>query len=212
MDIPLDDRPTHELESIIVAHGDQIQPAASNPPPPRAAGPSGSLARTLLSQPSKIMAGVQGFASRVGGDKRHPGRTTAASGAKGLRFLDKKAGGWKAVEKRFDQFAVDGRLPKESFGRCIGESLLLVCRYTFFSLVTWSGFPLPRHGRVAGVRWRAICCFGKEGEHNARTWHHQRRTEGVLAANDRPKLRLSAADLLRHVLNHSLTINCFQQH
>ncbi|RWW02392.1 hypothetical protein GW17_00034520, partial [Ensete ventricosum] len=128
MDIRLDDRPMHELESIAVVHADQILPAAANAPPPRASWPSGSVARNLLSQPSKIMTGVQGFASRVGGDKNHPGKTTAASGAKGLRFLDKKAGGWKAVEKRFDQFAVDSRLHKESFGRCIGESLLIFCR------------------------------------------------------------------------------------
>ncbi|XP_009420071.2 putative respiratory burst oxidase homolog protein H isoform X1 [Musa acuminata AAA Group] len=146
MDIPLDDRPTHELESIIVAHGDQIQPAASNPPPPRASGPSGSLARTLLSQPSKIMAGVQGFASRVGGDKRHPGRTTAASGAKGLRFLDKKAGGWKAVEKRFDQFAVDGRLPKESFGRCIGMGESQEFASELFVALARRGNMTPEHG------------------------------------------------------------------
>ncbi|CAL9769483.1 unnamed protein product [Musa acuminata subsp. burmannicoides] len=146
MDIPLDDRPTHELESIIVAHGDQIQPAASNAQPPRASGPSGSLARTLLSQPSKIMAGVQGFASRVGGDKKHPGRTTAASGAKGLRFLDKKAGGWKAVEKRFDQFAVDGRLPKESFGRCIGMGESQEFAGELFVALARRGNITPEHG------------------------------------------------------------------
>ncbi|KAJ3669154.1 hypothetical protein LUZ60_011104 [Juncus effusus] len=45
------------------------------------------------------------------------------SGLKGLRFLDKTSNGkdgWKAVEKRFDDMAVHGRLPKESFGKCIG--------------------------------------------------------------------------------------------
>ncbi|KAG1337958.1 Respiratory burst oxidase-like protein F [Cocos nucifera] len=51
-------------------------------------------------------------------------QSSAELGLKSLRFLDKTTGGkedgWKVVEKRFDQFAVDGRLPKENFGRCIG--------------------------------------------------------------------------------------------
>uniref|UniRef100_M8CAL5 Putative respiratory burst oxidase-H-like protein n=1 Tax=Aegilops tauschii TaxID=37682 RepID=M8CAL5_AEGTA len=45
-------------------------------------------------------------------------------GLKGLRFLDKTSGskeGWKAVERRFDEMSkASGRLPKESFGKCIG--------------------------------------------------------------------------------------------
>ncbi|XP_072954122.1 putative respiratory burst oxidase homolog protein H [Typha angustifolia] len=50
-------------------------------------------------------------------------QSSAQLGLKSLRFLDKtsgKDGGWKAVEKRFEQFAVAGRLPKENFGKCIG--------------------------------------------------------------------------------------------
>ncbi|PKU76515.1 putative respiratory burst oxidase homolog protein H [Dendrobium catenatum] len=51
-------------------------------------------------------------------------QSNAEMGLKGLRFLDKnnsKEGeGWKAVEKRFEQFAVAGMLHKENFGRCIG--------------------------------------------------------------------------------------------
>ncbi|KAK1320791.1 hypothetical protein QJS10_CPA03g01382 [Acorus calamus] len=53
--------------------------------------------------------------------------SSAEVGLKGLRFLDKTTGGkegnsWKAVEKRFNQFAVNERLFKENFGRCIGMS------------------------------------------------------------------------------------------
>lgn len=46
-------------------------------------------------------------------------------GLQSLRFLDQKAtgDGWHHVEKRFDEMAVEGRLSKENFGRCIGEEL-----------------------------------------------------------------------------------------
>lgn len=46
-------------------------------------------------------------------------------GFQSLRFLDQKATGhgWHHVEKRFDEMAVEGKLSKENFGRCIGEEL-----------------------------------------------------------------------------------------
>ncbi|URD77399.1 respiratory burst oxidase [Musa troglodytarum] len=125
MDCPLGDHTAHELESIVV-HGDQIQPAAD--PPPTNATPRGS-ARGLLAQPSKIKLGFRDSTrSTGGGERKNPGKMTrmvssAQTGIKGLRFLDKTSGGkegWNAVEKRFGQFAVGGRLPKEHFGRCIG--------------------------------------------------------------------------------------------
>ncbi|XP_020596062.1 putative respiratory burst oxidase homolog protein H isoform X1 [Phalaenopsis equestris] len=51
-------------------------------------------------------------------------QSNAEMGLRGLRFLDKNSSkegeGWKAVEKRFEQFAVAGKLHKENFGRCIG--------------------------------------------------------------------------------------------
>ncbi|PKA63283.1 Putative respiratory burst oxidase like protein H [Apostasia shenzhenica] len=50
--------------------------------------------------------------------------SNAECGLRGLRFLDKTSNkdgeGWPVVEKRFEQLAVAGRLPKENFGRCIG--------------------------------------------------------------------------------------------
>ncbi|KAF6150563.1 hypothetical protein GIB67_030364 [Kingdonia uniflora] len=55
------------------------------------------------------------------------GRTTssASKGLMSLRFLDRTTTGregdaWKSVEKRFHQVAVDGKISKENFGRCIG--------------------------------------------------------------------------------------------
>ncbi|VYS59469.1 unnamed protein product [Arabidopsis thaliana] len=54
-------------------------------------------------------------------------RTTssAARGLQSLRFLDRTVTGrerdsWRSIENRFNQFAVDGRLPKDKFGVCIG--------------------------------------------------------------------------------------------
>ncbi|KAG9448243.1 hypothetical protein H6P81_014371 [Aristolochia fimbriata] len=49
-------------------------------------------------------------------------RSTAQRGLKSLRFLDQKASGngWKDVQKRFEQLAVDGILSRDKFGPCIG--------------------------------------------------------------------------------------------
>ncbi|WCJ41146.1 hypothetical protein M5689_022028 [Euphorbia peplus] len=51
--------------------------------------------------------------------------SSAAKGLQSLRFLDRTRTGkerdaWLPIERRFDQFAVDGRLPKDKFGICIG--------------------------------------------------------------------------------------------
>nr|GEW10175.1 putative respiratory burst oxidase homolog protein H [Tanacetum cinerariifolium] len=52
-------------------------------------------------------------------------RSGAARGLDGLRFLDrimtgKEVDAWMAIEKRFQRFAVNGKLPREKFGICIG--------------------------------------------------------------------------------------------
>lgn len=52
-------------------------------------------------------------------------RSSAARGLDGLRFLDKVITGkevdaWMAIEKRFQRFAADGKLPREKFGICVG--------------------------------------------------------------------------------------------
>ncbi|PIA59476.1 hypothetical protein AQUCO_00400393v1 [Aquilegia coerulea] len=55
------------------------------------------------------------------------GRTTssASRGLMSLRFLDRTMTGregdaWRPVEKRFNQYATNGKLSKDDFGRCIG--------------------------------------------------------------------------------------------
>lgn len=45
-------------------------------------------------------------------------------GLKGLHFLNikgKESDAWKPMEKRFNQYAVDGRLSRDNFGTCIGK-------------------------------------------------------------------------------------------
>lgn len=108
------------------------------PPGAGAGAAAGGFARGLMKQPSRLASGVRQFASRVsmkvpegvGGMRPGGGRMTrmqssAQVGLRGLRFLDKTSGGkegWKSVERRFDEMNRNGRLPKESFGKCIGES------------------------------------------------------------------------------------------
>ncbi|KAL5764229.1 hypothetical protein ACOSP7_016579 [Xanthoceras sorbifolium] len=51
--------------------------------------------------------------------------STAARGLKSLRFLDRTVTGkendaWRSIDRRFHQFAVNDKLPKEKFGICIG--------------------------------------------------------------------------------------------
>lgn len=77
----------------------------------------------------------------------------AELGLKSLRFLDKTTGGkedgWKVVEKRFGQFAVNGRLPKENFGRCIGQSLFCFLEQIFLFLGISNGNYLKGHPPIS---------------------------------------------------------------
>lgn len=52
-----------------------------------------------------------------------------ARGLKSLRFLDRTVTGkegdaWKAIERRFHQAAVEGRIFRDNFGACIGIQFL----------------------------------------------------------------------------------------
>ena len=93
-----------------------------DPPPP--------VPPPMRKQPSRIASGMRRLASKVssavpemrGLKRTHSG---AQSGLRGLRFLDKTSAGkdgWKSVEKRFDEMSTDGRLQRENFAKCIGES------------------------------------------------------------------------------------------
>ena len=93
----------------------------------------------MKKQPSRIASGMRRLASKVSSmrvpDMKGYKRTQsgAQSGLRGLRFLDKTSAGkdgWKSVEKRFDEMSTDdGRLHKDNFAKCIGQSLdhQLIC-------------------------------------------------------------------------------------
>lgn len=52
-------------------------------------------------------------------------KSAAAHALKGLKFISKTDGGagWAAVEKRFDELAVNGVLSRALFGQCIGNAV-----------------------------------------------------------------------------------------
>ncbi|KAL9318661.1 hypothetical protein ACSQ67_015178 [Phaseolus vulgaris] len=56
-------------------------------------------------------------------DKVDRSKSGAARALRGLEFMTKNAAGpegWSLVEKRFDEFAIDAKLPKTRFSQCIG--------------------------------------------------------------------------------------------
>lgn len=67
----------------------------------------------------------------------------AKRGLMGLKFLDRAKTGkeedaWRAIEKRFQQNAVDGRITKDKFGACIG--IYFPLKKILFSCVCVCGF------------------------------------------------------------------------
>lgn len=69
---------------------------------------------------TRLMSKSLSFKKKV--PKRLP--SSAQMGLKRLRFLDeansRESTGWQAVEKKFEQFAINGKLHKQNFGSCIG--------------------------------------------------------------------------------------------
>ncbi|CAI0548558.1 unnamed protein product [Linum tenue] len=86
-----------------------------------------SFRRTTSSALKGILPGGGGKTSTAAGRQQRVQRTasSAARGLQSLRFLDRTTTGretdaWRAIERRFDQYAVDGLLAKEHFAVCIG--------------------------------------------------------------------------------------------
>uniref|UniRef100_A0A0D9WHG9 FAD-binding FR-type domain-containing protein n=1 Tax=Leersia perrieri TaxID=77586 RepID=A0A0D9WHG9_9ORYZ len=83
-----------------------------------------SAMQRMKKQPSRIASGMRRLASKVPETMRLKRTHSGAQPAlRGLRFLDKTSAGkdgWKSVEKRFDEMSGAGRLPRESFAKCIG--------------------------------------------------------------------------------------------
>ncbi|KAG1331645.1 respiratory burst oxidase-like protein C [Cocos nucifera] len=90
---------------------------------------SGSIGSAVLRSASSRIRQVSQELKRLASFTKRPGagpidrsKSAAAHALKGLKFISRTEGaaGWPAVEKRFDELAVDGALPRSLFGQCIG--------------------------------------------------------------------------------------------
>ncbi|XP_039125369.1 respiratory burst oxidase homolog protein C-like [Dioscorea cayenensis subsp. rotundata] len=84
-----------------------------------------SVIRTASSRIRQVSQELKRLASltmRQGPGRVERSRSAAAHALLGLKFISKTDGsaGWAAVEKRFDDLAVDGCLSRALFGQCIG--------------------------------------------------------------------------------------------
>uniref|UniRef100_A0A804KXA1 EF-hand domain-containing protein n=1 Tax=Musa acuminata subsp. malaccensis TaxID=214687 RepID=A0A804KXA1_MUSAM len=91
----------------------------------RSASFGSSVIRTASSRIRQVSQELRQLASatkRPAVGKFDRSRSAAAHALKGLKFITKTDGatGWPAVEKRFDELAVDGALHRSVFGQCIG--------------------------------------------------------------------------------------------
>lgn len=85
-----------------------------------------SVIRTASSRIRQVSQELKRLASltmRQGPGRVERSRSAAAHALLGLKFISKTDGsaGWAAVEKRFDDLAVDGCLSRALFGQCIGN-------------------------------------------------------------------------------------------
>ncbi|RWW56508.1 hypothetical protein BHE74_00036778 [Ensete ventricosum] len=74
-------------------------------------------------QVSQEIRRLASFGRRSGVGKLDRTRSAAAHALKGLKFISRADGaaGWAAVERRFDELAVDGNLHRSRFAQCIGS-------------------------------------------------------------------------------------------
>uniref|UniRef100_A0A1J3HUA9 Respiratory burst oxidase-like protein B n=1 Tax=Noccaea caerulescens TaxID=107243 RepID=A0A1J3HUA9_NOCCA len=80
--------------------------------------------RSVVSGRLKTLVRSLSFASSRRLDRSKSGAMFAL---RGLRFIAKNdavGSSWDEVEKRFDELAVEGKLPKSKFGHCIGTRAL----------------------------------------------------------------------------------------
>ncbi|KAM7278921.1 hypothetical protein ACFE04_006055 [Oxalis oulophora] len=90
--------------------------------------PLSNLSRTTsnnLGSVSTISRNQSNARKRSGPQKIQRTLSSASRGLDSLRFLDRTTTGreidaWRSIEKRFDQFATNGKLTKENFGICVG--------------------------------------------------------------------------------------------
>lgn len=90
--------------------------------------PAGPSFRRNTSAAVRKSGGLSGGSGPVKIDRT---ASSAARGLQSLRFLDRTVTGkendaWRSIERRFNQFAVNGRLSKDKFGICVGNLFIYV--------------------------------------------------------------------------------------
>ncbi|XP_010033187.2 putative respiratory burst oxidase homolog protein H [Eucalyptus grandis] len=116
------------LESIEVDDMADVPLDSSNKSGVHSGGPTSKVNdEAMLARSSSSTRKRVGFQGTRPPALSRMGRTESGArrGLKSLRFLDrtitgKEVDAWKSMEKRFNQFAVDGRISKDKFGTCIG--------------------------------------------------------------------------------------------
>ncbi|XP_010483647.2 PREDICTED: putative respiratory burst oxidase homolog protein H [Camelina sativa] len=86
---------------------------------------SGNLGSPSTRKSGNLGPPTNALPKKTGPQRVERTTSSAARGLQSLRFLDRTVTGrerdaWKSIENRFNQFSVDGKLPKEKFGVCIG--------------------------------------------------------------------------------------------
>lgn len=157
-----------------------------------------------VSQELRRLASVnrRGGGGGAGGPRFDRSKSAAAHALKGLKFISRADGGagWPAVEKRFDDLAKDGLLPRSKFGQCIGtiSNTFSIVVVFFLSSTNQSLSLAGFRDEGAGVRRRAVRRAGEAAEH-LRRQHQQGGAAGILGPNLRHQLRQPSPNLLRHV-------------
>lgn len=88
------------------------------------AAPLGRSVSSLLRQASRGLRRMASAKTPPPPKSLYRSPTSAMRALDGLRFVTSNVGateGWPAVERRFDQLAVDGVLLRSRFGQCIGD-------------------------------------------------------------------------------------------
>lgn len=121
------------LESVEVDRMDDV-PINDDAGPGPGSGPTRAMSSKSKPPAATSIKKKVGFLSAGGGGgNNQPAQidrtaSAAARGLQSLRFLDRTVTGkendaWRSIEKRFNQFAVQGKLPKDKFGICVGNIL-----------------------------------------------------------------------------------------
>jgi dual oxidase len=133
--------------------------------------------------------------------------SSASRGLKSLRFLDRTMTGkemdaWRSIERRFDQFAVHERLPKDKFGICIG---MLAKSFVVDSMLFLLSFQYKKH-KLNFIPFFAG--LGDSKEFAGEIFHAIARRKNICPANGitKDELKLFWEDMTKQDLDSRLGI------